>query len=607
VLSDGTGHLEVTWFNQPFLANSIKPGQQIVISGQVDEYLGHLGFNSPEWEPLRDELLHTKRIVPVYPLTEGISAKQLRRLMNRTITYWARLLPDYLPTSVLQSEGLLDLESAVLEAHFPTSQELLRRARRRLAFDELFVLQLTLLRQRREWRSQPGQPVRVQADVLEAFLQGLPYQLTQAQQRVLEQTIADLRTDRPMTRLLQGDVGSGKTVVAAAAMALTASAGAQAALMAPTEILAEQHYQTISTLLRETLETDLNVRLLTGSVTGQEREEVDSGLEDGTTQIVIGTHALIQEGVAFDQLALAVVDEQHRFGVRQRGALRQKGYNPHLLVMTATPIPRSLQLTVWGHMDVSVIDEMPPGRQPVTTRLILPAARERAYAFLLSQVERGRQAFVICPLVEESDKIEAKAAVEEYERLQQHIFPDLKLGLVHGRMTGEEKETTMARFVRGELDILVATSVIEVGIDVPNATVMLIEGADRFGLAQLHQFRGRVGRGEYASYCLLVSDSSSEQAQERLKAVEATNDGFVLASKDLEMRGPGEFLGTRQSGFSDAVISMELASMADLRLVERAREAARRFFKTDPQLDDPAHRLLAQRVGQILEEGGSIN
>jgi ATP-dependent DNA helicase RecG len=607
ILTDDTGSVEVTWFNQPYLANTIRPGQQIVISGEVGEYLGRLCFTSPEWEPLRDELLHTNRIVPAYPLTEGVSGKQLRRLMKRTVTYWARLSPDHLPPSVLHAEGLLDLESAILEAHFPTSQELLKRARQRLAFDELFLLQLALLRQRREWRSQPGQPLPVSEDVLQTFLQGLPYQLTQAQQRALRQIIADLRSNQPMTRLLQGDVGSGKTVVATTTMTLTASAGAQAALMVPTEILAEQHYQTISRLLQENFDSSLNVRLLTGSVTGQEREEIYAGLEDGTIDIVIGTHALIQESVAFDQLGLAVVDEQHRFGVRQRGALRQKGYNPHLLVMTATPIPRSLQLTVWGHMDVSVIDEMPPGREPVTTRLILPTERERAYAFVRVQVEKGRQAFIICPLVEESDKVEAKAAVEEFERLQRHVFPDLQLGLLHGRMRGEEKETTMARFARGELDILVATSVIEVGIDVPNATVMLIEGADRFGLAQLHQFRGRVGRGEHASYCLLVSDSSSEQAQERLRAVEATNDGFVLASKDLAMRGPGEFLGTRQSGFSEAVLSMELASIANLRLVERAREAARRFFRTHPQLDDPAHRLLAQRVDRILEEGGNIS
>jgi ATP-dependent DNA helicase RecG len=607
VLTDGTGSVQLTWFNQPHLARAMKPGQQIVVSGRVDEYLGQLCFTSPEWEPLREELLHTNRIVPVYPLTEGIGGKWLRRLMRRTVTYWARLLPDDMPTSVLEAEGLLDLETAVLEAHFPTSGELLTRARQRLAFNELFVLQLALLRQRRLRRSQPGQPVPVQDHLLQAFLQGLPYQLTGAQQRALHQVIADLRSDQPMTRLLQGDVGSGKTVVATAAMALAAATAAQAALMAPTEILARQHYQTITALLRQAFDVDLNVQLLTGSVAAQERDAVYAGLANGDIDIVVGTHALIQETVLFRNLVLAIVDEQHRFGVRQRGALRQKGYHPHLLVMTATPIPRSLQLTVWGHMDVSVIDQMPPGRTPITTRLILPAARERAYAFVRKQIESGRQAFIICPLVEESDHVQAKAAVEEYERLQQRVFPDLRLGLLHGRMTGEEKDAGMARFARGELDILVATSIIEVGIDVPNATVMLIEGADRFGLAQLHQFRGRVGRGEHPAYCLLVSDSSSDQAQERLKAVETTDDGFELANKDLEMRGPGEFLGTRQSGFSEAVLAMDLASVADLRLVQHAREAARRLIDMDPLLENPAHRPLAERVKRVLEEGGSIS
>jgi ATP-dependent DNA helicase RecG len=393
-------------------------------------------------------------------------------------------------------------------------------------------------------------------------------------------------------------VGSGKTAVAAAAMALTVAAGAQAALMAPTAILAEQHYQTISRLMEQIPGHKPTVRLLTSNVTGQEREEIYAGLTDGNVDIVIGTHALIQEGVEFKNLAFVVIDEQHRFGVRQRAMLRQKGYDgsstarPHLLVMTATPIPRSLELTLWGHMDVSVIDELPPGRQPITTRLILPTERERAYSFVRSQIESGRQAFIICPLVEESEKIEARAAVEEHERLQKQIFPDLELGLLHGRMKGDEKEETMARFVRGELNILVATSVVEVGIDVPNATVMLIEGADRFGLAQLHQFRGRVGRGEHASYCLLISDSSTEEAQERLKAVEAISDGFELAQKDLELRGPGEFLGTRQSGFPD----LKLASVTDLKLIEVARKAARRFFETDPELTHPDNRLLARQV-----------
>jgi ATP-dependent DNA helicase RecG len=600
-LSDGTGFITITWFNQPYLADTITAGKQIVVSGKVDEYLGQLCFNSPEWELLEKELLHTARLVPVYPLTQGISGKWLRQLVKRTVDYWSKRLPDHLPTSVRQEGRLMDLETAIVQIHFPDDKSSLEKARHRLAFDELFVLQIGLLRQKHLWRSEPGRPLSVSDDVQQALVNSLPYELTNAQKKALEQIVGDLCTNRPMNRLLQGDVGSGKTVVAAVAMALAVAAGGQAAMMAPTEILAEQHYQTTSRLLERAPGQRPTVRLLTGSVTGQEREEIYAGLENGNVDIVIGTHALIQENVQFKQMALAVIDEQHRFGVEQRAALRQKGYNPHLLVMTATPIPRSLELTLWGHLDVSIIDEMPPGRRPVTTRVILPTERERAYAFVRSQIEKGRQAFIICPLVEESEKVEAKAAVEEHERLQTHIFPDLKLGLLHGRMKGDDKEATMAQFVRGELDILVATSVVEVGIDVPNATVILIEGADRFGLAQLHQFRGRVGRGEHASYCLLVSDSSSPEAQERLQAVEATNDGFELAQRDLEMRGPGEFLGTRQSGFPD----LKLASVTDLPLIEAARQAARRFFETDPELAHPDNRLLARKVQAAFDPAQS--
>ncbi len=609
ILSDGTGSVEVTWFNQPYLADRIKAGHQIVISGKVDEYLGRLCFSSPEWELLDKELLHTARIVPIYPLTQGVSTKWLRRLVKHSVDYWSKRLPDHLPASVREEAGLMNLETAIVQAHFPDNQRTLEKARHRLAFDEIFVLQIGLLQRRHEWRSEPGKPLPVDESFLRNFASTLPYELTGAQNRALRQIVADLRTDQPMNRLLQGDVGSGKTVVAAAAMALTVAAGAQAALMAPTAILAEQHYQTISGLMAHVPGRELTVRLLTSNVTGQEREEIYAGLADGSVDIAIGTHALIQEGVEFKELAFVVIDEQHRFGVRQRSALRQKGYGglptvrPHLLVMTATPIPRSLELTVWGHLDVSIIDEMPPGRKPVATRLILPTERERAYGFVRSQIEKGRQAFIICPLVEESDKIEAKAAVEEHERLQKQIFPDLKLGLLHGRLKGGEKEATMAQFAQGELDILVATSVVEVGIDVPNATVMLIEGADRFGLAQLHQFRGRVGRGEHESYCLLVSESSSEEAQERLRAVEATNDGFELAQKDLEMRGPGEFLGTRQAGFPD----LKLASVTDLKLIEAAREAARRFFETDPELTHPDNRLLARRVAEFWKGEGEVS
>ncbi|MCP4542010.1 MAG: ATP-dependent DNA helicase RecG [Chloroflexi bacterium] len=602
-LSDGTGLIETTWFNQPYLADRIKQGLQIVVSGKVNEYLGRLCFNSPEWEPLEKELLHTARLVPVYPLTAGVRAKWLRSLMKRTVDYWSKRLPDHMPDSVRQEAKLLDLETAIVQAHFPNSQTLLKRARYRMMFDELFLLQIGLLRQRHLWRSEPGKSLAIDNAALDNFVQHLPYELTAAQKKSLEQIMADLRSNRPMNRLLQGDVGSGKTVVAAAAMALAVTAGVQAALMAPTAILAEQHYHTLTRLFESWSDQPPRIRLLTGNVTGQERAAVYAGLADGSVNIVVGTHALIQEGVEFKELALGVIDEQHRFGVHQRAALRQKGYTPHLLVMTATPIPRSLELTVWGHLDVSVIDEMPPGRQPIVTRLILPTERERAYSFLRSQIEKGHQAFIICPLVEESDKIEAKAAVEEYDRLQKYIFPDLKIGLLHGRMKGEEKEKTMAEFVQGNLDILVSTSVVEVGIDVPNATAMLIEGANRFGLAQLHQFRGRVGRGEHPSYCLLVSDSSTPEAQERLQAVEETGDGFVLAQKDLEMRGPGDFLGTRQSGFPD----LKLANIADVQIIQAARETARRFFEIDPELTAPDNQLLARQVTRFWEEKGEIS
>jgi len=616
VLSDGTGFMEATWFNQPYLADRIRRGQQIVVSGKVDEYLGRLCFTSPEWEPLQRELLHTGRLVPVYPLTEGINARWMRRLVKRTVDYWAERLPDHLPPSVRQENDLLDLGAALRQAHFPDSSELLEKARYRLAFEELFAFQLGLLRQRHLWRSAPGRQLDIDDVTLQSFVLSLPFQLTSAQQRALGQVVMDLRSPHPMNRLLQGDVGSGKTVVAAAAMGLVVTAGAQAAMMAPTEILAEQHYRTLERLFANWPGRRPTLRLLTGNVTGAEREEVYAGLADGSVDMAVGTHALIQEGVIFHDLALAVIDEQHRFGVRQRAALRQKGRemhghgespplraNPHLLVMTATPIPRSLQLTLWGHLDVSVIDEMPPGRQPVQTRVIMPQERERAYAFLRSQVEKGHQAFIICPLVEESEKIEAKAAVEEHERLQEEVFPDLRLGLLHGRIESEEKEAVMAAFVRGELDILVATSVVEVGIDVPNATVMLIEGAERFGLAQLHQFRGRVGRGEHPSYCLLVSELASPEAAERLAAVEATTDGFALAQKDLELRGPGEFLGVRQSGFPD----LRMAPLTDLRLLETVREAASRFFEDDPELARPEHRLLARRVAETWQGEGEIS
>jgi ATP-dependent DNA helicase RecG len=484
--------------------------------------------------------------------------------------------------------------------HFPANADRLARARRRLSFDEFFILQLGVLRQRAQWQSDPGIPIRGGRDALDAFLGSLPYQLTGAQQRVLNEILADLEGERPMSRLLQGDVGSGKTVVAASALLATAAAGYQSVLMAPTEILAEQHLATLAGMLSC---HGVNVALLTGSVPRAEREAIHAGLVSGEIDVLVGTHAVLERGVEFQSLALAIVDEQHRFGVRQRGILRSKGHNPHMLVMSATPIPRSLALTLYGDLELSVIDEMPPGRQPIQTRWFMPAERERAYRFLHAQVKKGFQAYVICPLVEESEKIEAKAAVEEYERLQKTIFPDLRLGLMHGRLKSEKKESVMRQFSEQELDILVSTSVIEVGIDVPNATVMMIEGANRFGLSQLHQFRGRVGRGQSQSYCILLSDATTDLSEERLRAIEESNDGFQLAEKDLELRGPGDFFGTRQSGLPE----LKLASLGDTPLLEKARQEAKALFAQDPNLSHPDHRLLARQVRAFWGGEGDLS
>jgi ATP-dependent DNA helicase RecG len=603
-VSDGTGVVQATWFNQPYLVKRLKPGKQIVISGKVDEYLGRLTFPSPTWEPLDKELIHTKRLVPVYPLTRGIGARWLRRLMKRSTDYWCLRLPDHLPLPIREKRNLPSLEVAVQQIHFPDNWETLEQARRRLAFDELLMIQLGVLRQRHEWRQRPGQPVQIDGPLLRTFLESLPFTLTQAQEKALSEILDDLQEAKPMSRLLQGDVGSGKTVVAAAAMLMTVASDMQAVLMAPTEILAEQHYANLGKLWAElwlpgVTKLTSHLRLLTGSLKQSEKERIHDEMASGEAKIIIGTHALIQEGLEFKNLGLAVIDEQHRFGVTQRASLRQKGHNPHVLVMSATPIPRTLALTIYGDLDISTIDELPPGRKEIVTRWMKPRERERAYGFLRSRVEESQQAFIICPLIEESDKIEAKAAVEEYRRLQEEVFPELRLGLLHGRMTAEEKEAVMRDFYGGELDILVSTPVVEVGIDVPNAAVMLIEGADRFGLAQLHQFRGRVGRGEQQSYCLLLSDSPTDMGEQRLQIIESTQDGFKLADEDLKMRGPGEFFGTRQSGLPD----LKVARLSDVGVLNEARAVAKEIFEEDPDLSLPQNRLLARRLAEFWRRG----
>lgn len=603
-LDDGSGVLNVVFFGQHFLIRQIRRGQQLVISGTTSIYGSRLQMVNPEWEELDAENLHTVGIVPVYPLTDGLGARAMRRLMKKTVEYWAERLPDYMPEATLERAELGDLGWAVKNLHFPEGMDHLHHAQQRFIFDQLLMLQLAILANRRDWQSVPGPALHVADDFLDSFIDAVfPYPLTAAQRRAIEDIRRDISTTTPMNRLLQGDVGSGKTAVAVTALAMALVNGKQSAIMAPTSILAEQHYRNISAAV-ERFPTDRRpvVALLTGALSTSERESIYRGMADGSIDIVVGTHALIQSGVTFNDLALVVIDEQHRFGVEQRAALRGKGGNPHLLVMTATPIPRTLALTIYADLDLSVMDEMPPGRVPVQTRLVEPIARERIYSFVESQLKQGRQAFIVYPLVESSDRIDAQAAVDAYHRLSKVFFRH-RVGLLHGRMKPAEKDDIMAAFSRGEFDVLVTTSVAEVGVDIPNASVIVIEGANRFGLAQLHQFRGRVGRGSHASYCLLIPDNISSEGEDRLKALESTTDGFKLAEIDWQMRGAGDLVGTRQSGRA----MLQLAEGITPQLVELAQREARTLYEEDPYLQQPQHSLLAQRVAMLFNRSGDVS
>lgn len=604
ILADGTGTLHATWWNK-YVRNQLTPGSTMRFSGKVGLYLGQKTLDNPAFEDVDDEMVATGRLAPIYPLTEGLAQKRMRNLARQALDEFVHLVTDPLPAELRAEYDLPDLAMALEQMHFPDSAEQLAAARRRLAFEELLYVQLGVLQRRRTLQTRTAPAFAVDEGMIETFKRALPFTLTGAQERVLGEIVQDLRRHIPMTRLVQGDVGSGKTAVAAAAMWVAASNGFQSALIAPTQILAEQHHRGISRMMASLTRSDgtpLQVALLTGRVTGSEREAILSGLREGAIDVVIGTTALIQEGVEFANLGFVVVDEQHRFGVEQRGALRSKGeLQPHVLVMSATPIPRSLALTIYGDLDLSIIDEMPPGRTPVTTKLFRPAERERLYGFLRREAKAGRQAFIVYPLVEESDKLDVGAAVEAYEKLRSEILPDLRIALLHGRLSGNEKDEIMRAFAAQEYDVLVSTSVIEVGIDVPNASLILIEDAERFGLAQLHQFRGRVGRGEHQSYCALISRADQPEALARLEALVASNDGFALAEKDLELRGPGDFLGTRQSGLPD----LRVALLSDLNTLTLAREAAQKLFAGDPELN--RYPQLAEQVSRFWRGEGDIS
>ncbi|HJB32542.1 ATP-dependent DNA helicase RecG [uncultured Oscillibacter sp.] len=574
---DDTGTLDVTFFNQAWLKNNLHQGETYVFYGRAEGSLFRRQMSNPVVEPEgRREI--TGRIVPIYPLTAGVSQLILSRSIRQGLTACADILPDVLPDQVRREHQLCRIEYAYENIHFPESAEALDLARRRLAFEELFLFTIGLdrLRQRREVVHVPP----CGGVDMEPFYSALPFTLTDAQRRCVEEALADMRSGTPMNRLVQGDVGSGKTMVAAACVYFCVKNSRQAALMAPTEILAQQHYHGLAPLLE-----NLGIRcaLLTGSTSAKTKKSIAAQLESGEIDFAIGTHALITGSVVYQNLGLVVTDEQHRFGVAQRADLAAKGDHPHILVMSATPIPRTLALILYGDLDVSVIDQLPPGRQPVETFAVTSRYHQRVYNFIRKLVGEGRQAYIVCPMVEENEELpdERKAVTEYAKKLQAEVFPDLKVAFVHGKMKPKEKDAVMAAFAAHETDILVSTTVIEVGVDVPNAAVMVIENAERFGLSQLHQLRGRVGRGKHQSYCILISDNQNEETRQRLKVMTKTSDGFKIAEEDLRLRGPGDFFGQRQHGLP----GLKVADLGcDTKLLQEAQEAARKLLAEDPDL-----------------------
>ena len=576
-----------------YLKNLLKVGTPVVVSGKFTRRNNEIQTTDFDFEVLEAEdadLIHTGRIVPKYALTAKLTQRMLRQWTKTVVDGYAEGYPEILPLDIRQRNQLIDRCTAIQEVHFPSSEGYKDAARRRLAFDEFFLLELGLELKKERWKAEEkGIAFQVEGELLDRFIEALPFQLTAAQQRVIEDIKLDMANGQAMNRLLQGDVGSGKTIVGAVALLCAIQSGYQGALMVPTEILAEQHTYNLSELLEP---LGLKVVLLKSDLSKTERDEALATIADGSAHVVVGTHALIQEGVEFHQLGLVIIDEQHRFGVMQRATLRDKGTTPDVLVMTATPIPRTLALTIYGDLNVSVIDEMPPGRQKITTRWVKEKDREKLYAQIEKEVQRGRQAYIVYPLVEESEKLEEiKAATEMADHFQTNVFPHLRVGLLHGRMRSVEKQDVMGCFKNKEIDILVSTTVIEVGIDIPNASLMVIENAERFGLSQMHQLRGRVGRGRHKSSCHLISGPMTDDGVRRVRAMTRTNDGFELAEADLEIRGPGEFFGTRQSGLPDFKIANILK---DASLLEIAKSEANRLAKADPSLSQPVHQVLKE-------------
>lgn len=598
LLSDGTGNIEAVWYNQPYMKTALKPGQLYMFTGKIAEKYGRLQVDSPEMEPLKPngEPISGGRIVPVYTTTKKLSQKILRQLIKSVLDEVTPQLAEFIPEPIRRQYRLCERSFAINNIHFPENDNAFFMARRRLVFEELFLLQTKLLQLK---GTVQAKPVSVMIDNFDyaPVLERLNFPLTNAQKRVLDEICSDFAGGVVMNRLVQGDVGCGKTAVAMIAAYIVVNNGYQCALMAPTDVLATQHCKSFSALFEG---LGISCALLTSSLKKKEKQAVYTSLENGETDIVIGTHALIQDTVHFAHLGLVITDEQHRFGVRQRAVLTEKGENPHALVMTATPIPRTLALILYGDLDISVIDELPPGREHVDTFAVPTSYHQRIYTFIRKEIEKGRQAYVICPMIEENEKMQLKAVTEYADELKNKVFTDLNVDLLHGKMKADEKEQIMTDFADGRTDILVSTTVIEVGINVPNATVMLIENAERFGLSALHQLRGRVGRGGGKSYCILVSEGKSKVAQERLKTMCSTNDGFVISEKDLSLRGPGDFFGTRQHGLPEMKIANLYKDIAALKEVQQASLA---LYKADPYLEREDNAPLRKKIEDIFESG----
>jgi len=600
VVGDGSGVITLKWFhgNERYLKDRFKKGLRLIFSGEVRWFNYQKEIHHPDLEmvdgDIEKDYLNFKRIVPIYSETEGLHQRTLRKLIKNILDGYADELSSPIPQEIVERQDLIDFSEAFRRVHFPPdgeSIEVLNCQRsdghRRIIFDEFFFLELGLALKKKGMALETGITFRTEGYLSQKLLNQLSFKLTHAQDKVWAEIREDLERPHPMNRLIQGDVGSGKTVVALLASLYVVECGYQAAIMAPTEVLAEQHFLNLHRWVEP---LGVNVALLTSSIKGSEREDLYDRIRRGDVHLVIGTHAVIQEAVEFNHLGLAIIDEQHKFGVVQRGLLKKKGENPDVLVMTATPIPRTLAMTIYGDLDVSVIDEMPPGRMPVETKVFPEPARERVYRIVEEEVRKGRQAFIVYPLVEESEKLDLKDATRMAEHLQKDVFPDFQISLLHGRMKSDEKEAIMMEYKEGKIQILVATTVIEVGIDIPNASVMVVEHAERFGLSQLHQLRGRIGRGRYPSKCILLAQyRSSEEARVRLHAMERTNDGFQIAEEDLALRGPGEFFGVRQSGLPDFRVAH---LVRDTPILIEARKEAFRLIQEDPELVHPSHSFL---------------